>query len=190
MQITNTTKWNTNDLRKLFGRCVQEVRKVEGRGENKGIIVKVRNCNSWGGKGTGGRAFLGYYKMSISIGTKTCDGEKEMSLKDRIRLAQVFTHEYYHNLGYKSQDFRNYRNDWTKKMDYDWVKNYQIGLEPEKEIVKKDIQMERYMKVMAKVGFYQTRLKRNQNLLKKYRVKQRYYERTLVAAGKIPKVEK
>jgi len=184
MQITNTTRWNTNDLRKLFGRCVQEVRKVEGRGENKGIEVSVKNASYH--RGISGRGNINWYSMSIII-------SKEIDLREeewKDRLALVFIHEYYHNLGYKSQDARHYANDWTQNISRDFVKDYQIRGKVVEPKPVRDIQMERYQKTLKYVKVYESKTKRVSGLLKKWRQKQRYYERTLVAAGKMPKVKK
>ena len=232
MLIKNHTKWNTADLRKLFGRCIQEVRKVEDRGKNKGIVIELKNGNNYrysSENAIGGRAHLGWYKMMIKIGvnvgfeiidrepdkiegdkmiyffkkgneksgvhysapvnskklTERGKERKEMSFESRKRLAQVFIHEYYHNLGMRSQDRKNYRNDWTKRYDVSFVKDYTIGLEEVKPKAQRDLQMERYQKVMKYVKVYQNKAKRAQNLLKKWKQKQNRYEKILTAAGKI-----
>jgi len=41
VKIKNTTPWETEDLRRLFGRCIQDVRRVEGRGKSQGIEVTI-----------------------------------------------------------------------------------------------------------------------------------------------------
>jgi len=180
MRIKNTTKWDTSDLRKLFSRCIKEVKKIEGRGKNKGIKVYVKNDNR-DVFDICGRGWLGYYEMSIKVGIEI----DLMNLDNRKRLAHIFTHEYFHNLGYRQQDYNNYKGDWTARMNYDFVKDCQIKEAVIKTKPKRDLRMERYQTALAYVKTYETKVKRTKNLLKKWKQKQRYYERVLTAAGKI-----
>jgi len=178
MKIINHTKWNTSDFRKLFARCILEVRKVEGKGMNKGIIIEIGYTRFYNIKG---RAYLGWYKMRIRVGRDIDLGEEKWK-KD---LALSFIHEYYHNLGFRSQDYRNYENDWTQRYDVSFVKDYPIRIAKVKPKPQRDLQMERYQKVLRYVKLYQSKAKRVRNLLKKWKQKQRRYEKILVAAGKI-----
>jgi len=180
MKIINHTKWNTSDLRNLFAQCIWEIKKVEGRGKNIGIKIELKNNNVWKDN-INGRAYVGWYKMMIKIGIDIdlTDIEKQKE------LAQIFIHEYYHNLGMRSQDYRGYKNDWTKRYDVSFVKDYQIRLAEVKTKPKRDIQMERYQKVLGYIKEYQSKVKRTQNLLRKWKQKQRRYERVLIASGKI-----
>lgn len=181
MKIDNSTKWETSDLRKLFARCIQEVKKVEGRGQNARLIVHVRNSRRRDAV-IHGRGYIGRYEMIVLIGA-AIDLETEVAA--RQRLARVFIHEFYHNLGYRSQDHRHYRNDWTKGWDVDFVESYSIRKAQPRPKPKRDIQMERYEKVVKKVAEYEAKLKRTKNLLKKWKQKEKYYTRVLTAAGKI-----
>jgi hypothetical protein len=180
MIIKNTTKWNTADLRKLFSRCIKEIRKLEGRGRIKGIRVDVKNGV---GRGIWGRAWTGYYQMTIKLG-RDIDFRDEHKIK---QLAKLFIHEYYHNLGFKNQDYANYKYDWTERIPTAFVHDYQIRLAEPKVKPQKDLQLERYQKIVKKVGFWERKLKLARTFLKKYQAKQRYYERVLVASGKIKK---
>jgi len=187
MLITNTTKWDTNDLRKLFGRCINDVRKYEGEGRNRGIKISVKN-DKVQKMSMRGNAWVGYYGMMLKIGIDIDMGfNREMSIEHRRELAHLFTHEYYHNLGYKGQDYRNYKADWTAKFDYDFVKDYKIGKEEIRIQPKKDIQMERYQKTLKYVKEYDIKMRRIKNLFKKWKQKEKYYERILTASGKINK---
>lgn len=178
MKIENTTQWETEDLRKLFSQCIKRIKKAEGKGKIKGIKVVVKNRREhW----ISGRGYIGIYSMTIMVGKLT----DFTNIEKRKVLAQVFTHEYYHNLGYKYIDGRSYRNDFTRKWDYSWVADYPIRRAEPKQKVVKDIQMERYQEVVKKVATYISKVKRYQTLLRKYKVKQNYYEKKLVMAGKI-----
>jgi len=180
MLIKNYTKWDTSDLKKLFSRCIQEVRKIEGEGKNKGIKIELKNDNIRK-YSIRGRAYIGYYKMMLKIGTEV-DLTK---IEKQEELAHLFIHEYYHNLGTRSQDYKHYTRDFTKRFDYSFTKNYQIGIEKIKPKPKRDLQMERYQRVLGYVKLYQTKTKRVQTLLRKWKQKKKYYEGVLVASGKI-----
>jgi hypothetical protein len=180
MKITNTTKWDAEDLRRLFGRCIKEVRKIEGRGKNEGLFVKVNNASH---QNISGRAFVGWYRMTIMIGKNVDFADR----KWKRRLAKVFIHEYYHNLGYRSQDWNNYKRDWTENFNYDFIEEYQIREKKVEPKPVKDLQMERYQKVLKYVKMHTSKLEREKNLVKSWKKKQKYYERVLMAAGKIEK---
>jgi len=164
MKIINHTKWDTNDLRAIFTRCQQEVARVENK--NKfGFDVKVMN-RTYGGA-ISGRASVGGYWMMIRLPVKR-------ELWSRVRLAQVFIHEFYHLLGYKHWDYRNYRGDLTKSWNVDWVKEYPI-----KEKVapaKQDLQLFRYEHSKKMFERKERALKRLQTSLRKWKQKVRRYE--------------
>jgi len=180
MKIKNTTKWRTDDLRKLFSRCIKEVQKIERQGRNVGIEVNVKNSSY---KGMNGRAYVGFYRMSLMIG-----GQVDLrDIERKKELARLFIHEYYHNLGFRKQDRCNYKYDWSKRFDVAFVNKYQIR-EAELEVKpQRDLQMERYQKTLQYVKAYETKMKRTKNILKKWKQKQGYYEKVLAASGKIEK---
>jgi hypothetical protein len=188
MVIKNTTRWDTGDLRRLFSRCIQDVRRVEGRdawrARNKGLIVTVQNDNS-SPTSIHGRAVIGRYRILIKIGMEVDFTCGELGWQSLMKLARIFIHEYYHNLGYRDQDHRHYRNDYTADWDVGFLDGYSIGLAEPKPKVHRDIQMERYEKVLVKVKEYERKVKRSKTLLAKWKQKQRYYEKALMAAGKI-----
>lgn len=98
----------------------------------------------------------------------------ERELWSRVRLAQVFIHEFYHLLGYKHWDYRNYRGDLTKSWNVDWVKEYPI-----KEKVapaKQDLQLFRYEHSKKMFERKERALKRLQTSLRKWKQKVRRYE--------------
>ena len=177
MQITNTTRWDTSDLRRLFSRCISEIRKVEGRGKNAGLKVKVMNSTR---RKFTGRAYIGWHEMIIKIGVTVDLSDIEM----REELARLFIHEFYHTLGYRNQDYRYYQNDWTKDWGVGFVGEYPVREVAPKAKPERDIQMERYEHVLEKVKEYDSKIKRCQNLLKKWKQKQKYYEQVLAARGK------
>lgn len=120
MRIKNTTQWRDNDLRRLFGRCIQIVREVEGEGKSSGLEIKVGRRKNYdaisGGAITGGNYILIRIRNNVDL--------SKQSRKER--LAHIFTHEFYHTLGYKYHDYKNYKRDFTKRFDYSWVEEYEI----------------------------------------------------------------
>lgn len=176
MTIKNSTKWSTEDLRKLFRRCVKEVDKVEKpdfpfHKRNKHFELDILNTRYGSVRG---RATIEGYWIMIKIPTRW----EELSFEKRKRLAKVIIHEYYHTLGFKKQDQKNYKHDWTRKWDVDWVKDYPVR---EKEIIKKpktDIKLARYQRAIKNFRQAETRLKRAKTLYNKWRTKIKYYQKT------------
>lgn len=101
----------------------------------------------------------------------------ELELEHRQELARLMIHEYYHTIGSKSIDHKNYKNDFTKNWNVDWVKDYPIG---KKEVVQEpqvDIKLVRYQRAIENLRRAETRLRRAKTLHKKWRDKVKYYER-------------
>jgi len=225
MVIKNSTSWSTDDIRKLFRRCVKEVEKVERpkypfHKRNKSFKLDVLNGDCFRG-----RATIGGYWIMIKI-PKMCSlktemptepdkidedgkfvyyfigsenswvalknkkdiikypfywkvvGQKdEMVFDEKVKLARLIIHEYYHTLGAMSIDHKNYKNDFTRKWNVDWVKDYSIG---KKEIIQKpkaDVKLVRYQRSIENFRKAETRLKRAKTLYKKWHEKVRYYEK-------------
>lgn len=147
MVINNSTKWSTDDIRKLFRRCVKEVDKIEKpdypfHKRNKHFQLDVRNSSY---SSVRGRATLnGYWvsiKIPISFGSEVTDTEwqinRDFNIDELTKLARVIIHEYFHTIGCKSIDYRNYKGDFTENWNVDWVKDYPIK---KKEIIVKEKQ--------------------------------------------------
>lgn len=183
MKIKNNTQWDTADMRKIFSKCIYEIKKIEGRRINNTIEIRNNNIegNMISGRATiGGSIYKGYWMM-IKIGIEIDFDD----FKKRKELALMFIHEYYHNLGYKDQDRCNYKYDWTKDINVDFVKDCQIKLARPKIKPKRNLQLERYNNVMKHIKEAERKLKRWQKIVKKWKAKQRYYENSLIAANKI-----
>jgi len=194
MKIINSTNWRTEDLRKIFSEAKRRVNKIENRPINS--IVTVRNgynsdLSIWG------RAYINSPHMTIIIGRikkvinpkrneKWKFAMEEITWTDEMKkkLAFVFTHEYYHNLGFRSQDRRNYKYDWTEQFNYEWAKNYPIRLKEEKPKVAVDVKAIRYQRAKSNLEKALTRFKRARTLLSKWQNKVKYYEKGLVFAKK------
>jgi len=99
----------------------------------------------------------------------------ELTLEQRTALSRVMIHEYYHNLGTKQQDRRNYKCDWTKKWNVDWVKDYPIRKKifPVKERV--DIKLIRYQRALQNLRRSEMKFSRVKNQVRKWNSKVKYY---------------
>lgn len=183
MKIRNNTKWNTADCRKIICEAKRRVDRIEGKHDTQGLIVKIENAKyrNWGRPNTiGGTAHIGYWGITMKIGK----GIAEMTEEQIKRFASVFVHEYYHNLGVRKIDYRNYENDWTKDLDYSWTKNYQIRLKEVKPKEIKDVKAIRYQRAQMNLTKSLTRFKRAKTLLKKWQNKVKYYEKSISFANK------
>jgi len=169
MRIQNLTHWNTTDLRKIFTRAMQEVDKTE---KNPKRRLQVLFAYAHQLRGISGRAnYWGTIRINIPKDTDFEDIDR------KIRLVHVSAHEYVHIVsGNNYIDRRDYRNDWTARLNYDWVKDYEIRKKEITEKPKIDIQKIRYERAMKNYHQAETRLKRAKTLLNKWKKKMKYYE--------------
>lgn len=191
MEIKNSTKWSTEDLRKLFRRCAKEVDKVEKPSfpfheRNKHFQLDIKNSSY---RGISGRAYLNGYWIGIKIvcsyGSEIKDDEiekgwqivRDLNIDEKTQLARLIIHEYYHTIGFKYHDKNNYKHDFTQKWNVDWVKDYPIR---KKEIALKpkvDIKLKRYQQAIENLRKAETRLKRAKTLHNKWKIKVKYYQK-------------
>ena len=101
----------------------------------------------------------------------------EMEFEHKKELGRTIIHEYYHNLGAKTQDAQNYRNDWTKNWNVDWVKDYPICKKPIILKPQVDIKLMRYQRAIKNLRRAETRLSRAKTLYKKWFGKVKRYEK-------------
>ena len=101
-------------------------------------------------------------------------------------LCHIFLHELEHLRGRRHGKFSDgVISNLAKKIVDKYEDELPIGIIEEKKPEKKDLQMERYDHVMEMVKEKEMKIKRLNTQLKKWKVKQRYYENILMAAGKI-----
>lgn len=178
--LKNTTKWDEKELKRFFAHCQKEVRRVE---KNKHINVRLEFLSSRKRPRTlVGRATITGRWMMLRVGVEI-DLNKERRKRE---LARFFIHEYYHLLGYKRHDRCNYKFDFTRWWKVDRFIHDFTFIEKKKKI-RADLQLTRYEKVLKYVSEYKRKKKRVDNLLQKWLMKKRYYEKTLVKAGKMLK---
>lgn len=179
MNVANSTKWLTTDLLKLFRRCVVEVNKIEKPAvkhtKSYRFSLDIKNSSS-----LRGRAILNGYWIMLKIPREwKNDNEIGMQLECKIKLARLIIHEYYHTLGYSYHDKKNYKHDFTKKWDVEWVKHYQIKIKTQKIEASKDIRAIRYERAIKNLRNAETKLKRAKTLHAKWLAKTKYYEKCL-----------
>lgn len=193
MRIDNYTNYDTRWLKKIFSKAKNQVEKIEGklkdklwdryiRLEVKVIYRKGQRYGSW----VGGNASYNSGRMTIKMPKE----RPEIIEGLPFELAKTYIHEFYHNLGWHHD--RMGRFGWGKtqtrienRFNVDWVKDYPVKMKEAKPKPQRDLQMGRYEKVLRYVKIYQGKVKRVQNLLKKWKQKQRRYEKILIAAGKV-----
>ena len=181
MKIKNDTNYLTSDLKKLFLACVD--RRTDDSSIRKYLRVEVQY------QGTNGRTYskatYGGSWMRILI------YKDQRDKSDYIRrLAWLFCHELEHTKGKHHNDMRgSYWRHWPsdKFERLKWADKFQLRVKPEKIQVKKDNQLIRYENVLLHVQQASSKVKRWQNILKKWTSKEKYYEKILTAANKLPK---
>ncbi len=104
-----------------------------------------------------------------------------------IKLADLFIHEYEHNLGYRHDKTTDYVDLCNEIMEAGFTNGYIVR---EKEVKpKQDKQLIKYDNVVRMIEKKKRMLRRIQNQLKKWNTKKRYYEKILIACNKIKKEE-
>jgi exonuclease III len=193
MKIINSSPWNSSDIHKLFKRCVRECEKKEKpkytfRSKNRYFRLTIENGNNhfgfWGHASLGNHSYTGtsiYLKFGTrenqEKGIKESFLDKEMPTENKIQLARVMIHEYYHSMGFMDFDKFNYRGDWSKTWNVDWVKDYPIR---KKEIMsqpKIDIKLRRYQAAIQNLEKAETRLRRAKTLFNKWNLKVNRYKK-------------
>jgi hypothetical protein len=159
---------------------VQEVEKIENpnyrfKDRRRRFTLEIMNTEG----GCRGRATTGGHWIMIKIPRDWDKTEQELSFDHKILLARLIIHEYYHTIGFRYHDKRNYKNDFTEKWEVDWVKDYPIK---QKQIIIKpkiDIREKRYQQAIKNLALATTRKKRSETIYKKWRDKVAYYQRQL-----------
>jgi hypothetical protein len=167
--IENKTQWATKDLKKVFVEAKRRVDRDENRA-NHAVYLKIINSNRFQESSWGHAAIRGY---SITIITSV----KNFDTHQKRRLAQLFTHEYYHNLGCQSIDHRNYRADFTESLDYSWADKYEISKKESKPKIKIDHLAKRKEAAIRNLKMAETRLKRAKTIREKWYRKVQYYSK-------------
>jgi len=185
MKMLNKTQYDTNALRSLLTEVHNLVSKTEGRLKTWGGL-RVKVVTGRNGR-ISGYAYLTGHFMRLRI-------PKPETHPKPHDIAYLMEHELMHCYGYKHSQMGVCRRGWATAAErYKWademfpqgipVKTPKVRVTPDKA----DIQEKRYLRVVAQVKTWTTKLKRAQTAIKKLAVRRRYYEKVLAAAGRMPK---
>jgi hypothetical protein len=180
MKINNKTNWNEKDLRKIFSKAMSLNDKIEGRYPRKSqlLVEVVYAKRTWAkiDNQFSGYAYRNGNYMKLKVPRKQFD--------QRL-LARVFIHELYHCRGFSHDQMGEVYLNIKNLEEDNWALEYPVRKILPKKKPKEDLQIKRYEHVLAMLKDKQLKLKRLQKQVKKWNAKKKYYEKTLVAAGKI-----
>jgi hypothetical protein len=183
MRITNHTKWNTADLRKVILAVLNQWNARETRKVSKTRLRVTVTYNRSAGRYTTGHAWLNSATMRLYVGKNEVDV---------LGLANTAEHEIAHCAGYDHDHMHGYlARAWHPTDDkrraesaarYPFLAGVAIrpkAVKPAKP--KPDAQVVAYDRVIAGIARWQTKAKRAATALKKLNQRKRYYEKALAA---------
>lgn len=182
MKVKNETEWLTRDLKRVLCEALRRNSKIEGplkKWQKKGLIVEI--VYSRKGYYSGNAQYNGCW-MKLRIP------------KDKIKksdFVSLFIHELDHTRGFHHNQIAGGR--YLRTESYPWVEDNTKFPIRKKEIIPKekpDLQIKRYKHVLEIIKQKERIIKRLSNSLKKWRKKRKYYEKVLIAAGKIKESSK
>jgi len=175
MKVKNKTQWLTRDLKRILCEALRRDNKIEGElteWQRKRLTVEIVHARY---NRVSGYAWYNSYLMRLRV-------PKEKLLKKD--LVWLFIHELTHIRGYKHKSI-------TRKWEIvncSWVEDnekYPLGKKVERPKPKTDLQLKRYTHVLKMISKKETALKRLNNSLKRWKKKQKYYEKVLITVGKL-----
>jgi len=188
MKITNKTKYRTDDLKKF----IYWVARKEGHESSytKRLRVEAVPSRRW----HTGCAYLGSHYIKIRL--------PGPDILTKPKLASVIAHEMMHN----HQKHSNFQRVTTERRmrgssrygyynnEQHWAEANELELrlvEPKAKKVKgpHDRALEGQAKAAKKVQEYERKIKRQQNLLKKWRKKLKYYDKRVEVTKDLPPPE-
>lgn len=196
MKIINKTNYDTKVLRKIFSVALRLNEESEGKYLKKQREEILVTYSIKKHKYPSGLATINGSWMKIKI---------PKDYKDVKIVAWIFEHELYHNRGYRHRkypkffkiypDFDRAPNNYLPKIEFEDRYKELNGLnlveKQEKQQIKtikfkqekpkQTIREIRYNRVIVKVEEIKRKIRRYENMLKKYEYKKKYYERSLAA---------
>lgn len=182
MKLVNTTPYDSKDLKDFIYVCGKKLR--GGRKITKELLVITKARYS--GNGISGLGWLqkvwvrkhGHQGYLIKLKIPVNLGQMPVE-KFKRDLAHVVIHELMHCQG--SNHWKIHKLE--KKYGYTWgaetlsfADNLPLGLKTQTSKPQRDIRSERYVQAKKKVVEMTSKVKRYENLLKKWRKKVKYYE--------------
>jgi hypothetical protein len=184
MKFINKTHWHTPDLAKIIRRCERLELNEMSRERRKRITCRIAYTKG-SGRGSSGYATYNGFNWTVRVGK---------DFIDKVDFAGVCVHEMAHLRGLHHDRMNGkpkYDRVGNYRELYAWANDFEIRLAKVATAKPKaDVQETRYSRVLNNIKGWETKLKRAQNALKKYRQQQRYYERALAAKGIKPQEEK
>lgn len=166
MKILNKTSYSTKDISQILNWCLKREGMV---GKNLVVeIIETRRVYDSHRDFVGGYAYYGEgdYNQRNYIMLKLA---KRGTFK-AFDLAHTFIHELAHTRGVKYEEMEIY-------LEEDEVPEMQINKKNVPQ--KKDFRAARYENAIKKSKEYERKVKRTQNLLKKWNKKVRYYQKKM-----------
>lgn len=182
MKIKNATHWDTLQLRAVFTRVANEMRKTEGKLKWP-LTVRVVYKGVARSDYITGRAYLrsGWMKL--------CVPHPDRHPMPVRRLAFTFMHELLHCYGIDHQRMTasqmEMQGDGDEFAYVDDLKVERKAAKPKLNKPKNDIQITRYSRIMASLQANEAKAKRLAVAHRKLTIKRRYYERALSADGRL-----
>lgn len=202
MKVTNSTKYLTKDLKRIFIECCKL--KLDSW---KNLKVEVTyNKSRWitGLAQFGGGLHDSGGKIQIFLPRNFVDKEfidtryrftepkPYAYLNFKQCLAWVFLHELFHTLNKRHHKmtggyYAHYRDYASNPEKMSWVNNFPLRQREVQIKPKMNLQVKRYEHVLAALKDKKSKLKRLQNQIRKWTQKKLYYEHALTANKKIKK---
>ena len=169
--VVNETHWRTDQLRKIAMAAAQKELTVAQR---KKMTVYFRHSRKgWYGHRHTGSAYLNSNAITVNL-------PKEGAVPWKV--AYICVHEYAHTKGFRHKDINGLaKYDWNAKGCeewYEWAKDFPLEKKPPEKKKRKtaDDKLAHYEKLVAQ---WETKLKRAQTYVRKYKKKVADYKRTI-----------
>jgi predicted SprT family Zn-dependent metalloprotease len=183
MKITNTTKWQTTQIRAIVSAVMKRSpdhikRKLIVDQYRKKLHVKVVYNRQVDQGSCSGHAWFHSWSLTLKLPSQVVD---------RVDMAMVIAHELAHTLGYKHQDMTgvalwNRTGNWREL--YCWADELPLEkMAPKRKPKGTDLQLIRYQRLLASQARWETKAKRAKTALTKLHKQRRYYEKQLAAKG-------
>ena len=183
MRVINKTIWRTDHLKAILQRCAKQ--EFDDGSRRKRLVITIEYTRK------GGCSGYAWYHSNRSVvrianpNGKTMRGPVSLEGAGmlQMRFASVACHEFAHNRGMRHRQMPKYYG-WgpTWKEYVAWAAEMPLEQKPTKappapsEIV--DAKLAHVIKMRERA---ETRLKRSKTILKKWTVKERYYEKQKAA---------
>jgi hypothetical protein len=179
MKLVNKTDWDSKQLKTIFIKCLQEIRKTEDLKRWRKLVVYIVWHKSWW---VGGCAYYHSTSLTMKLPRKPIDGTYRDGMDFVQNIVDIFIHEFGHCLGIK-------HGPQHKKLEHmyrDWIKEtfsnekYPLLIR-EKKVTKENAIVKKYQQAVVNCAKATTRFKRAKTILEKWTRKVKYYETKMAA---------